>query len=157
MQSNGHTSTHERSFRLMHGSAMMYVIPALQCIHGRTANIVKWGPLESSPARAFGCLTRGCRDGAPAQERQGDDEQPVLDEDGRIGLIRPFGEGGARRGGDAEQDQQPLAGEKPHRADQCRGDPTLAPGERPESPPSDPLRTAVPTSRPTTTATRPNS
>src|SRR5207248_6706002 len=100
MQSTGHTSTHERSFRLMHGSAMMYVIPALQCIHGRTANIVNWGPLESSPARAFSCLTGGCRHGA--QERQDDHEQPVLDEDGRIGLIRRFGEAGARRGGDAE-------------------------------------------------------
>src|SRR5947207_8143657 len=56
MQSTGHTSTHERSFTLMHGSEMMYVIRALQWIHGRTANIVDWDPLESSPARALGCL-----------------------------------------------------------------------------------------------------
>src|SRR5256886_4679695 len=75
MQSTGHTSTHERSFTLMHGSAMMYVIPALQWIHGRTANIVDWGPLESSAARALGCLPGDRRDGAPCQERQNDHQR----------------------------------------------------------------------------------
>src|SRR6266487_4330086 len=135
MQSTGHTSTHERSFTLMHGSAMIYVIPALQWIHDRTANIVEWGPLESSPARAFGWLSgAGCDDGAPAHERQKDHQQAVLHEDSRIGLIRAFRETGARGGGEAEQDQQPLAGDEPHRADHRGGDPALAPGERAESP-----------------------
>src|SRR5437016_3712025 len=69
MQSTGHTSTHERSFTLMQGSAMMYVIPALQWIHGRTANIVDWGPLESSPARALGSLTGDRCSRAPRQKR----------------------------------------------------------------------------------------
>src|SRR5436305_14858293 len=83
MQSTGHTSTHERSFTLMHGSAMMYVIPALQWIHGRTANIVDWDPLESSPARALGCLPSDRRDGAPCQERQ--NEHPA---DQRLDVAR---------------------------------------------------------------------
>src|SRR5207237_3664611 len=69
MHTTGHTSTHERSFTLMQGSAMMYVIPALQWIHGRTANIVDWGPLESSPARALGCLTGDRCSRAPRQKR----------------------------------------------------------------------------------------
>src|SRR5256885_15631923 len=111
MQSTGHTSTHERSFRLMHGSAMMYVIPALQWIPGRRANIADWGPLESSPARALGCLRGDRRDGSPCQERQNDHQQAVLREDGRVGLIRGFGEAGARRRGEPEQDQPTLARE----------------------------------------------
>src|SRR5438132_14251715 len=106
MQSTGHTSTHERSLRLMHGSAMMYVIPALQWIHDRTANIADWDPLQSSPTRAFGRLAGGCRNGAPAQERQNDHEQAVLHEDRRIGFLASCREAGARRGGDAEQDQR---------------------------------------------------
>src|SRR5438046_2281967 len=133
MQSTGHTSTHERSFTLMHGSAMMYVIPALQWIHDRTANIVDWDPLESSPARALGCLPGDARDGAPCQERQNNHQQAVLREDGRIGLIRAVGEAGARRRGEPEQHQQALAGEQPQGADQRRGDPALGPDERPES------------------------
>jgi len=32
MQSTGHTSTHDRSFTLMHGSAMMYGIPSPECV-----------------------------------------------------------------------------------------------------------------------------
>src|SRR2546429_7380204 len=39
MQSTGHTSTHERSFTLMHGSAMMYVIPALQRSEEHTSEL----------------------------------------------------------------------------------------------------------------------
>src|SRR3990172_11054093 len=52
MQSTGHTSTQERSFTLMHGSAMMYGIQAL--VTGRIANI-DWGPSQSSPACAATC------------------------------------------------------------------------------------------------------
>src|SRR2546425_89749 len=60
MQSTGQTSTQERSFRLMHGSAMMYVIQAPASLTsrrrahpGRIANI-EAGPPQSSPADTFG-------------------------------------------------------------------------------------------------------
>src|ERR1041384_1615570 len=126
MQSTGHTSTHERSLTLMHGSAMMYVIPALQWNHDRRANIVDWGPLASSPARPFDWLSGGgCGDGAPAHERQQDHQPAVLHEEGGVGWTRALGDAGARGGGEAEQAQHPLAGEEPHRADQRRGDPAL--------------------------------
>src|SRR2546425_9785249 len=71
MQSTGQTSTQERSFRLMHGSAMMYVIQAPASLTsrrrahpGRIANI-EAGPPQSSPADTFGWRRDQRRAGAP--------------------------------------------------------------------------------------------
>src|SRR6266536_4888041 len=133
MQSTGQTSTQERSFTLMHGSAMIYGMatpgnprpadeggPNRKHRNGVTPVKPHAGPRAASPRND------GSRD--PRQQRQEGHEETVFEERRLIGLLGRRGETGARDRGDAEQQQQALSRREPHQGDDAGREPALQPG-----------------------------
>src|SRR6266480_4437795 len=105
MQSTGQTSTHDRSFTLMQGSAMMYGIQAPGM--SRRSGATRFAPNRKHSKGPHAHSRPGGRHRDPGHERQDAHEERILEQCGVIRFICRATKAERRHGGDTEQTSSP--------------------------------------------------